>query len=119
MPRIAHLCHVHILTLRDYVALENMLNPPNISIGTNGSTCGDKDVTRYTIDLNALTISAQTFPNTLDDSVARYINKFDFPTINEAYRGKEVGQRFFIVRANNHHLIVLLLVLYHLWLECI
>ena len=71
--------------------MENMLNPPDISIGNNGSTCGDKDVTRYTIDLKALTISAQTFPNTLDDSVARYINKFDFPTINEAYRGKEVS----------------------------
>ena len=97
--------------------MENMLNPPDISIGTNGSTCGDKDVTRYTIDLNALTISAQTFPNTLDDSVARYINKFDFPTINEAYRGKEVGLRFLIVRVYNHYSIYLLLVLYHLWLE--
>lgn len=97
--------------------MENMLNPPEISIGTNGSTCGDKDVTRYTIDLNALTISAQTFPNTLDDSVARYINKFDFPTINEAYRGKEVGLKFLIVRVNNHYSIYLLLVLYHLWLE--
>ena len=97
--------------------MENMLNPPEISIGTNGSTCGDKDVTRYTIDLNALTISAQTFPNTLDDSVARYINKFDFPTINEAYRGKEVGLKFLIVRLNNHYSIYLLLVLYHLWLE--
>ena len=97
--------------------MENMLNPPDISIGTNGSTCGDKDVTRYTIDLNALTISAQTFPNTLDDSVARYINKFDFPTINEAYRGKEVGLKFLIVRVNNHYSIYLLLVLYHLWLE--
>ena len=97
--------------------MENMLNPPEISIGTNGSTCGDKDVTRYTIDLNALTISAQTFPNTLDDSVARYINKFDFPTINEAYRGKEVGLKFLIVRVNNHYSTYLLLVLYHLWLE--
>ena len=97
--------------------MENMLNPPDISIGTNGSTCGDKDVTRYTIDLNALTISAQTFPNTLDDSVARYINKFDFPTINEAYRGKEVGLKFLIVRVNNHYSNYLLLVLYHLWLE--
>ena len=97
--------------------MENMLNPPEISIGTNGSTCGDKDVTRYTIDLNALTISAQTFPNTLDDSVARYINKFDFPTINEAYRGKEVGQRSLFVRIKNYYSIFLLLVLYHLWLE--
>ena len=94
-----------------------MLNPPDISIGTNGSTCGDKDVTRYTIDLNALTISAQTFPNTLDDSVARYINKFDFPTINEAYRGKEVGLKFLISRVKNYYSIFLLLVLYHLWLE--
>ena len=97
--------------------MENMLNPPDISIGTNGSTCGDKDVTRYTIDLNALTISAQTFPNTLDDSVARYINKFDFPTINEAYRGKEVRLKLFFVIAKFYHLIVLCSVLYHLWLE--
>lgn len=97
--------------------MENMLNPPEISIGTNGSTCGDKDVTRYTIDLNALTISAQTFPNTLDDSVARYINKFDFPTINEAYRGKEVGLKILTLRVKNYYSIFLLLVLYHLWLE--
>ena len=46
---------------RDYVDLKNMLNPPEQSIGRNGSTCGENDVTRYRINLDTGLISASTF----------------------------------------------------------
>jgi len=45
------------------------------------------EVTRYHIYLDTGSVEATTFPNLLNGS--RYINAFDFPTINEAYRGKE------------------------------
>ena len=76
--------------LHDYPAFENMLNPPEHSIGINGSTCGDDELTRYYINLVSNTVEAFTFPNLHSGEDSRYVNKFDFPTINEAYRGKKV-----------------------------
>ena len=81
---------------RDYVAMENMMNPPETSIGLNGSTCGMHEVTRYQIDLNMQKVQTMNFPSTsthLEDGeeLGRYYNKFDFPAINEAYRGREVN----------------------------
>ena len=67
-----------------------MLNPPEISEGFNGSTCGNEELTRYRINLKEGTVEGSTFPNGMNSVLARYVNKFDFPTINEAYRGKEV-----------------------------
>ena len=72
--------------LRDYLSLENMLNPPEFSNGT--TPMAGAEVTRYHIYLDTGSVEATTFPNLLNGS--RYINAFDFPTINEAYRGKEV-----------------------------
>jgi len=69
--------------LRDYLSLENMLNPPKVSKGlsTNGEA---EQFTRYTINMETETISTSTFPNTIKN---KFINDFDFPTINEDYRG--------------------------------
>ena len=61
-----------------------MLNPPEISKGTTGGA----EITRYHINLETSIVKDSKFPNFLNGS--RYVNHFDFPTINEAYRGKEV-----------------------------
>ena len=76
--------------------MENMMNPPEISTGLNGSTCGMHEVTRYQIDLNMEEVQTMSFPSTSahlndDEELGRYYNKFDFPAINEAYRGREVN----------------------------
>lgn len=78
-----------------------MLNPPEQSIGRNGSTCGDNDVTRYRINLETGLISASTFPNPMNSIYARYMDKYDFPTINEAYRGKQVRFLMNCLNINN------------------
>ena len=77
--------------LRDYLSLENMLNPPDFSNGT--TPMAGAEVTRYHIYLDTGSVEATTFPNLMNGN--RYINTFDFPTINEAYRGKEVGYMYF------------------------
>ena len=71
--------------------MNNILNPLDVSLGFSGSTCGDEEVTRYTINPKAEIVTASTFKNFRNDSFERYINRFDFPTINEAYRGKQVS----------------------------
>ena len=72
--------------LKTYVNLENMLNPPEFSNGTSPSE-GLK-LTRYHFHLDTGSVEQINFPNLLDGN--RYIEQFDFPTINEEYRGKEV-----------------------------
>ena len=70
------------------------MNPPEISIGTNGSTCGEHEVTRYTINLKTKEIVSASFPSgpyQADEEFGRYYSHFDFPAINEEYRGKEVS----------------------------
>jgi len=71
--------------LRDYLSLENMLNPPEVS--KYRSTSGEgQELTRYALDLQTKKISHSTFPNTIQN---KFINSFDFPTINEEFRGLE------------------------------
>ena len=65
-----------------------MLNPPEISIGRNGSSC---DVRRYQINLQTGSVTSSVFPNQINNTYSRYMEKFDFSTINEAYRGKKVN----------------------------
>ena len=78
------------LSIRTYVDMDNMLNPPEFSYA-NGSTCGEANVTRYHIDLNTGSVETSTFNNIMkDSSMSRYMDKYDFPVINEAYRGLEV-----------------------------
>ena len=73
------------------MAMKNILNPLEESLGLSGSTCGDNEVTRYTIYPKKGFVTASTFKNFRNDTFERYINRFDFPTINEAYRGREVS----------------------------
>ena len=82
--------------------MDNMINPPEISTGLNGSTCGMHEVTRYQIDLQMETLQIMSFPSTsahLEDGeeLRRYYNKFDFPAINEAYRGREVDSHSIVI----------------------
>jgi len=73
--------------MRSYVSLENMMNPPEDgSPELMVSTTGGKEIVRYTLDLKETKIVESNFPNTIN---SRYINTFDFPMINEAYRGKK------------------------------
>ena len=75
-----------------------MLNPPESSTGTNGSTCGQWDVTRYHINPIKKSLTSETFPNLFEvnDPHRRFMDKYDFPMINEAYRGKEVLKQILI-----------------------
>ena len=72
--------------LRDYTSLENILNPPEEDEGINASD----ELTRVTINLQTRQVSSETHFTGIDSELTRYAQKFDFPTINEAYRGKEV-----------------------------
>ena len=55
--------------------------------GLNGSTNGPHELTRYHISLDNSEMKASTFPDVIN---SHYINRFDFGTINENYRGKKV-----------------------------
>ena len=50
------------------------------------STTSGEEVTRFTVDIGEGKVGKTTFPNTID---SRFINTFDFPTINEDYRGRK------------------------------
>ena len=72
--------------LRDYLILENMLNPPKSgSKEAEVSTAADLELTRFRINLLTKEVTSGNFPNKIN---SRFINKFDFPIINEQYRGK-------------------------------
>ena len=76
--------------------MENMINPPQFSNGSCFTTSGPSacsEITRYHFHLDTGSVETIEFPNLMEKenpSLSRYINQFDFPTINEAYRGKEV-----------------------------
>ena len=53
----------------------------------NAGSC-NLAITRYHLYLETSTVKSSGFPNLMNGN--RYINQFDFPTINEAFRGKEV-----------------------------
>ena len=75
-----------------------MLNPPEFGNGSTAS--GNGELTRYHFYLDTGSVVATGFPTLLTGDTSRYIKQFDFPTINEAYRGKEVSE----TRLNpNHH----------------
>jgi len=71
--------------LREYLRLVNMLNPPAAG-EPQVSTAEDQELTRYTINTATGKVDVSQFPNTIN---SRYINTFDFPMINEDYRGKK------------------------------
>ena len=61
-------------------------NPPEEEQGINAA----EELTRVTINPKTRQISSETHLTGIDSELSRYAQKFDFPTINEAYRGKEV-----------------------------
>ena len=68
--------------IRDYPKLSNMMNPPDVSNYSNTSTCGEEEITRYSINLEDMAISSTRFPNLLNGtSNGRYVNKFDMGVI--------------------------------------
>ena len=68
-----------------------MLNPPEFGNGSTAS--GNGELTRYHFYLDTGSVVATGFPTLLTGDTSRYIKQFDFPTINEAYRGKEVSEQ--------------------------
>ena len=73
--------------MRSYLSLQNMMNPPEDgSPELELSTTGGEEILRYTFDMKETKVAQSKFPNTIN---SKYINAFDFPTINEAYRGKK------------------------------
>ena len=73
--------------MREYLKLDNMMNPP--ASGTKEaeiSTTDDLEVLRYNIDIATGDVKISKFPNVID---SKFVNTFDFPTINEDYRGKK------------------------------
>jgi len=79
---VVDLCPTPYINMRDYLSLENQLNPPELSRGV--ATTAGQEFTRYRIAPATATVTSHSFPNTID---SRFINSFDFPTINEGYRG--------------------------------
>ena len=61
----------------------------------NAGSC-NLAITRYHLYLETSTVKASGFPNLMNGN--RYINQFDFPTINEAFRGKEVNVQCTVIR---------------------
>ena len=69
---------------REYLRLDNMMNPPE-TLDDATSTTDDLEITRYTINTETGAVKTSAFDNIIK---SRFINNFDFPTINEDYRGK-------------------------------
>ena len=68
------------------LAILKMLNPPKSgSKEAEVSTAADLELTRFRINLLTKEVTSENFPNKIN---SRFINKFDFPIINEKYRGK-------------------------------
>ena len=57
---------------------------------TNTEMSASGELTRITFNLKTRKVSSTSFPNGIDNELARYVNHIDFPAINEAYRGKKV-----------------------------
>ena len=79
-------CPTPFENMREYLKLENMLNPPATFDPESVTTTGGVEVTRFTINTREGTVKSEEFPNTIN---SKFINNFDFPTINEEYRGKK------------------------------
>jgi len=84
---ILDMCPTPFENMREYLKLENMINPPEkIDETSESSTTGDSEAMRYTINIKTGDVKINTFENIIK---SKFINHFDFPTINEDYRGKK------------------------------
>jgi len=69
--------------LREFARLEHMLNPP---LMTNDTT-NDEDLIHHVLHMKDKTVSSWT--RTDSKPIHRFVHHFDFPIINENYRGKK------------------------------
>ena len=83
---ILDMCPTPFENMREYLKLDNMLNPPPVLTDTEISTTAGAEATRYWINMKSGAVTTSTFPNTIG---SKFINTFDFPTINEKFRGKK------------------------------
>ena len=83
---VLDMCPTPFENMREYLKLDNMLNPPEELNDIDISTTGGSEITRYDINFKSGKVKTSTFPNIIKN---RFINTFDFPTINENYRGKK------------------------------
>jgi len=84
---ILDLCPAPYDFLWKCLLMDKMMNPPeDEDSDANECNFGHYEITRYNINLKSGDVTHSTFPNTIK---SRYINNFEFPTINEAYRGKK------------------------------
>jgi len=69
--------------LREYTKLTNMLNPPSV---WNRTATNDITLYRYHIGLKEDGVRIESFQDKLPEDL--FLHHFDFPMINEDYRGK-------------------------------
>ena len=72
--------------MRDYMKLKDMINPPH---HRNLSEPNHYDFYRYHIGLHKDYVRATTFEDVKGVGQHTFTNHFEFPTINENYRGKK------------------------------
>jgi len=73
-------------SLRDYMKLKDMLNPPTVRNLTEPT---GTDLFRFHIGLQEDYVHVKSFGDDKSSPLHNFINHFEFPTINEEYRGKE------------------------------
>jgi len=79
---VVDICPTPYENMREYLVLDNLLNPPVES--TWVSTNKDSEFMRFTINMAEGKVQHKFFPN---PTKSRWTNQFDFPVINEKYRG--------------------------------
>jgi len=72
--------------MRDYMKLKDMLNPPAVR---NFSESNSEDLYRFHIGIQKDYVRVKTFKDDKSLDLHRFTNHFEFPTINEDYRGKK------------------------------
>jgi len=78
---VLDLCPTAYKNFAEYMLIENMAHPPE---ETSGNITSSEDFRRFIIDVEKQSVTQQTF-----DAPEEFMqfNQFDFPTINERYRG--------------------------------
>ena len=76
--------------IKEYCLLKNMLNPPEK--GSEGADkCSTGELTRINVNFRTGLVNSTLFSNPLNN---KFVNRFDFPTINEEYRGTMIKGSF-------------------------
>jgi len=72
-------------SLRDYMKLKDMLNPPKVR---NFSEPTGEDLYRFRIGIHEDVVQVKSFADDDKTALHTFTHHFEFPIINEAYRGK-------------------------------